>query len=131
MISLRFQQDRRHESTIEYQPMPSLRDLALDGGLCTFRLDRGKWCGPSGQAAWTVYLVQNQTLLGHSPPANQAVLDQPSSLFLPSLVPTFFIIFDFVPRQTAPSFRVVLTLLYMYSTRIFARFFFPDSKSCF
>jgi hypothetical protein len=47
-----------------------------DGVLCTFSNrsapDRGKWCGPSGQAAWTVNYVQNHTLLGHSPPASQA-----------------------------------------------------------
>ncbi len=40
---------------LEYQAMPSLRDVAHDGGLCTFSNisgpDRGKWCGPSGQAA--------------------------------------------------------------------------------
>jgi hypothetical protein len=36
--------------------MPYLRDLAHDGFLCTFSKrsasDRGKWCGPLGQAAW-------------------------------------------------------------------------------
>ncbi len=35
--------------------MPSLRDAAHDGVLCTFSNrsapDRGKWCGPSGQLA--------------------------------------------------------------------------------
>jgi hypothetical protein len=35
--------------------------------------DRDKWCGPAGQAAWTVHRVQNYTLLGHFPPASQAV----------------------------------------------------------
>jgi hypothetical protein len=34
--------------------------------------DRGKWCGLSEQAAWTVHHVKNHTLLGHSPPASQA-----------------------------------------------------------
>ena len=47
---------------LEYQgAMPSLRDVAHDGVLCTFRSapDRGKWFTPSGQAAWTVHHVQN------------------------------------------------------------------------
>ena len=56
--------------------MPSLRDAAPDGVLCTFRNrsapDRDMWCGPLGQAAWTVHHVQNHTLMGHSPPASQA-----------------------------------------------------------
>ncbi len=34
--------------------------------------DQGKRYGPSGQAAWIVYHVQNHALLGHSPPASQA-----------------------------------------------------------
>ncbi len=62
-----------------YQGMSSLRDVDHDGVLCTFSnrlalysIDRGKWCGPSGQAAWTVHHVQNHTLLGHSPPGSQA-----------------------------------------------------------
>jgi hypothetical protein len=62
--------------------MPSLRDVAHDGVLCTSinrsASDQGKWCGPSGQAAWTVHHVQNHTLLGHSPPTSLA--GQPSSL---------------------------------------------------
>jgi hypothetical protein len=61
---------------LEYQAMPSFRDVAHDCVLCTFSNrsapDRGKWCGPSGQAAWTVRHAQNHTLLGHSPPASQA-----------------------------------------------------------
>jgi hypothetical protein len=62
---------------LEYQAMPSLLDAAHDGVLCTFcnrsAPDRGKGCGPSGQAAWNVHhVVQNRTLLGHSPPPNQA-----------------------------------------------------------
>ncbi len=74
---------------LEYQgAMPSLRDVAHDGDLCTFSNrsapDRYKCCGPSGQAAWTVHHVQNHTLLlGHSPQANthgSVVLGQPSSL---------------------------------------------------
>jgi hypothetical protein len=36
---------------LEYQAMPSLRDIAHDGVLCTFTNrsapDRDKWCGPS------------------------------------------------------------------------------------
>jgi hypothetical protein len=63
---------RESMGLLEYQAMPSLRDVAHDGVLFTFSnrsaLDRGKWCGPSGQAAWTVHHVQNHTLLGHSPP---------------------------------------------------------------
>ncbi len=35
---------------LEYQAMPSLRDIAHDSVLCTFNnrsaLDRDKWCGP-------------------------------------------------------------------------------------
>ncbi len=46
---------------LEYQAMPSLRDAAHDGVLCTFSNksapDRDKWFGPSGQAAWTVHHV--------------------------------------------------------------------------
>jgi hypothetical protein len=62
---------------LEYQAMPSLCDVAHDVVLCTFSKhipapDRGKWCGPSGQVAWTVHYVQNHTLLGHSPSACQA-----------------------------------------------------------
>ncbi len=66
--------ERRHGSTREYQAMPSLRDEAHDGVLCTFsnRLgpDRGKWWFVRPQAAWTVHHVQNHILLGHSPPAS-------------------------------------------------------------
>ncbi len=40
---------------LEYQVMPSLLFVAHDGVLCTVSNgsapDRGKWCGPSGQAA--------------------------------------------------------------------------------
>jgi hypothetical protein len=61
---------------LEYQAIPSLRDLAHDGVLCTFSKrsapDQGKWCGPPGQAACTVHHVQNHTLLGHPHPASQA-----------------------------------------------------------
>jgi hypothetical protein len=56
---------------LEYQVMPSLRDVAHDGVLCTFNI-RSAPGNPSGQAAWTVHHVQNHTLLGHSPPACQA-----------------------------------------------------------
>jgi hypothetical protein len=59
---------------LEDQAMPSLRAVTHDCVLCTFinrsSPDRGKWCGPSGQAAWTVPHVQNHTLLGHSSPAS-------------------------------------------------------------
>jgi hypothetical protein len=61
---------------VEHQAMPSLRVEAHNGVLCTLSNrsapDQGMWCGPSGQAAWTVNYVQNHTLLGHSPPASQA-----------------------------------------------------------
>jgi hypothetical protein len=75
----------------EYQAMPSLPDVAHDGVLCTFSNrsppERGKWCGPSVQASWTVHHIQNHTLLGHSPPASQsAVLGQPSSIFFGLIV---------------------------------------------
>jgi hypothetical protein len=63
---------------LEYQAMPSLGDVAYGDVLCTFSNrsapDRGKWCGPSGQAAWTVHHVQNHTLLSHSPPASRVGL---------------------------------------------------------
>ncbi len=53
---------RESMGLLEYQAMPSLRDVAHDGVLCTFSnrsaSDRGKWCGPSGQAAWTVHHVK-------------------------------------------------------------------------
>jgi hypothetical protein len=57
----------------EYQYMPSLRDVAHDGVLCTFSnrsapsdvVRQGRGHGPCVQ-------VQNHTLLGHSPPASQA-----------------------------------------------------------
>jgi hypothetical protein len=71
----------------KYQAMPSLRDVAHDGVLCTFSnrsaTDRGKLCDPSAQAAWTVHHVQNHTLLGGTilqPAKGAAVLGQPSSL---------------------------------------------------
>jgi hypothetical protein len=61
---------------LKNQTMPSLRDVAHGGVLCTFSNRsapyRGKWCGPSGLAAWTVHHVQDYILLGHSPPASQA-----------------------------------------------------------
>jgi hypothetical protein len=58
---------------LEYQAMLSMRDVAHDGVLSTFsnRSAPDKWCGPSGQEAWTVHHVQNLTLLGLSPPAMQ------------------------------------------------------------
>ncbi len=58
---------------LEYQAMPFLRDVGHYGVLCTFinrsAPERGKRCGPSEQAAWTVHRVQNHTLLGYYPPA--------------------------------------------------------------
>ncbi len=61
---------------LDYQAMPSLRNVAHGGVLCTFSnrstSDRGKWCGRSGKAVLTVYHVQNHTLLGQSPAAIQA-----------------------------------------------------------
>jgi hypothetical protein len=58
------------------QAMPSSRDVACDGVLCTFSTrsasDRGKWCGLSGQVERTVHHVQNHNLLGQSPPASQS-----------------------------------------------------------
>jgi hypothetical protein len=60
---------------LEYQAMPSLRDVARKGVLCTHSNrsapDRGKWCGPSGQAEWTVHQVQNHTLLAGSLSSSQ------------------------------------------------------------
>ncbi len=51
---------------LEYQVMPSLRDVAHDGVLCTFSnrsaLNRDKWCGQGR----TVHHIQNLTPLGHS-----------------------------------------------------------------
>jgi hypothetical protein len=55
---------------LEYQAMPFLRDVAHDG-VCVHLVIYHKWCGPSGQAAWTVHHMQNHTLLGHSPPDSQ------------------------------------------------------------
>ena len=45
---------------LEYQAVPSLRDVAHDGVLCTFSntIDQPQWCGLSGQAAWIVHNVQ-------------------------------------------------------------------------
>jgi hypothetical protein len=63
---------------LENQTMPSLRVVAHDGLFvyCPFSyrsaLDRGNWCGLSGQAAWTVYRVKNHTLLSDSLSASQA-----------------------------------------------------------
>ncbi len=55
--------------------LPSLRDVAQDGVLCTFSnrsaADGGKLCGLSGQTAWTVLHVHNHSLLGLSLPASQ------------------------------------------------------------
>jgi hypothetical protein len=55
---------------LEYQAMPSLRVVAHEGVLYTFSNrsppDRGKWCGPSRHAAWTIHGTYKITpLLGH------------------------------------------------------------------
>jgi hypothetical protein len=66
--------ERKHGST-RVRSVTSLRDVAHDSVLCTFSnrstQHRGKWCGLSGQAAWTVHHVQNHTLPGYSPSAMQ------------------------------------------------------------
>jgi hypothetical protein len=54
---------------LECQTMPSVHEVAHDGVLCTHLVTDqpqigGKWCGPSGQAAWTVHRVQNHTSAG-------------------------------------------------------------------
>jgi hypothetical protein len=78
--------ERRQGSTRVQGHVPSLRDVAHDGVLCTVSnisaTDRGKRRGPSWQAEWTIHHVQYHTLLGHSPSPSQgaAVLGQPSSL---------------------------------------------------
>ena len=45
---------RKDMVLLKTQAMPSLRDVAHDGVMCTFingsAPDRGKWCGTSGQA---------------------------------------------------------------------------------
>jgi hypothetical protein len=74
------QAERRHQSTIEYQVIPSWRDVTQDSVLCAFSkrsaLDQGKWCGPPGKAAWTVHHVQNLRQLT----MRAAVLGQPSRI---------------------------------------------------
>ncbi len=69
-------QHREGMILLEYQTMAFLLDVAHGGVLCTFRNRSApglnKWCGLSGQAAWTVHQVQNHTLLDYSPPASQA-----------------------------------------------------------
>jgi len=62
---------------LEYQAMSSLREVAQNGVLCTFRKISATYRASTivwsvKQAAWTVYHVQNQTLPGQSPPASQA-----------------------------------------------------------
>jgi hypothetical protein len=58
---------------LQYQAMPSLRDVAHGGVLYTFSNrsapDRDE-SGPSGQEAWIAHHVQNRTLLGQSPLAS-------------------------------------------------------------
>ncbi len=58
-------QSKRSMVLLEYQAMPSLRDMADDSVLCTFSNrsapDRDRWCGSSGQAAWIVHHLQNHT----------------------------------------------------------------------
>ncbi len=59
--------DTRHGST-RGSGHVLLRTVAHDTVLCRFSNrsdpDPDKWCGPSGQAAWTVHRVKNHTLLG-------------------------------------------------------------------
>ncbi len=61
---------------LEYQAIPSLRDLVHDGVLCTFSNrsapDRASGVVRQAGATWTVRHVRNHTLLGHSPAASQA-----------------------------------------------------------
>jgi hypothetical protein len=87
--------DRRHGSTKENQAMPSLREVAHDGWLCTYiyikqqleilwarswaapvRYGKGRWRGPS-----ITYKITPAGSLSSMQPARQAaVLGQPSSL---------------------------------------------------
>ncbi len=64
---------------LEYQTMPSLRDIAHGGVLCTFSNRSAPWTGPSGVVRRH---VQNHALLDHYLLAARraAVLDQHSSL---------------------------------------------------
>ncbi len=59
------QHQREGMGLLEYQAMPSFRDVDHDCVLSTFSNrsapGRNKWCGPSGQAAWSVHHVQNHT----------------------------------------------------------------------
>jgi hypothetical protein len=52
-------------SQLDYRAMPCT--VAHDGVLSKFSNrtapDQGKWCGPSGQAAWTVLHVPKRSLL--------------------------------------------------------------------
>ncbi len=72
---------------LEYQAMPSLRNVAHDGWLCTFIIEQQlqipsarSWAAliratgtvQKRQAVWPVHHGQNHTLPGHSPPASQA-----------------------------------------------------------
>jgi hypothetical protein len=93
--------------SVEYQAMPSLRDVDPVGVLCTFsnRLasDWGKWCGPLGEAAITVHHVQNHTLLGHSPPPSRV---GPALQPLVSLVDPLFLFTGY--------FRAIKQVLFLY-----------------
>ncbi len=65
---LRLREKAQVMGLLEYKAMPSLRDVAHDGVLCTFSNSsaprRGQVVWPVRQAAWTVHHVQNHTLLG-------------------------------------------------------------------
>ncbi len=82
------QTQREDMGLLEYQAMPSLRDVAHGGVFCTFSNtsapDRGKWwCGPSGQAAWgpsITYKITPCCVTLLQPARRAAVLGQPSSL---------------------------------------------------
>jgi hypothetical protein len=98
---------------LEHQVIPSLRDVAHDGFLCTLSNrsapDRGKWCGPSGQAAWTVHHVQITpcwvTLLQ---PASQA---------------------EFLDKIRTKVFRVFLLAIHSHLYSFALRFLFPQTHA--
>jgi hypothetical protein len=59
--------------------VPSLRDVAHDGALCTFSNRSAPelhgqvvWSVSAGTSEWIVRHEKNHTLLGHSSPASQA-----------------------------------------------------------
>ncbi len=66
---------RESMGLLDYQAMPSLRDVPHVGVLCTFNNRsapyRGKWCGPYKAGGMDIE-QSNHTLLGHFPPACRA-----------------------------------------------------------